>query len=146
MLYSEKYLDKFLLTAEFLPHIGCYGAEPRRFSSPRGDMGLCWKAALPFSSQRLTQALLLPAWEQAASVEMNFSWNVSVLKGFGTQKKGQRHRLWSLVLQESLWRPLSTSAAVLIFIFFNFFFSPSASSLADREIKVHIHSSWHFAW
>lgn len=53
---------------------------------------------------------------------MYFSQNVSVLKGLGTQKKGQRHRLWSLVLQESLWRPLSTSAAVLIFIVFIYFF------------------------
>lgn len=145
MLYSEKYLDKFLLTAQFLPHIGCYGAEPRRFSSPRGDMGLCWKAALPFSSQRLTQALLLPAWEQAASVEMNFSWNVSVLKGFGTQKKGQRHRLWSLVLK-NLFGDHCLHLQQSWFLFFLIFFFPSASSLADREIKVHIHSSWHFAW
>lgn len=73
-------------------------------------------------AQACTKELLLP-WDRtdgvkdscwAHSVQMSCSSIGFVLKGLGAQKKGQRQRLWSLALRESLWKPASTPAIVLI--------------------------------
>lgn len=105
-------------------------------------------------AQGCTKELLLPwgctggaqdfCWAHKASVQMSFSPTSFVLKGLGTQKKGQRQRLWSLALRASLWKPASTSAIVLIFFFFHLFFFCWARNLGDGGVRAHIHSSWHF--